>query len=194
MNTSNYPNPSSHHSISFGAMVPTFGVMVPGRPIIQFQQTSQTQCVAVLDDPANASEISFFLMPGMTLPSEYGAVLYYSANSFDAWELIGGIGNGRQSGTWRAAWKGRLQDNNPIRLGVSLEPLELLQNMDIAKTGVEDRLEYAKKIALDLFNYMTSFSQTNQPGLITVPTRIFDDWMSRFARKFAIDQNFFLHS
>ncbi len=72
--------------------------------------------------------------------------------------------------------------------------LDTLANMDIAATGVEDRLEYAKKIALDLFNYMTSFSQSNQPGMMMVPTKVFDDWLTRFTRRFAIDQNFFLHS
>jgi hypothetical protein len=85
-------------------------------------------------------------------------------------------------------------NNGPLRLGASLESLDTLANMDIAATGVEDRLEYAKKIALDLFNYMTSFSQSNQPGMMMVPTKVFDDWLARFTRRFAIDQNFFLKS
>ena len=133
-------------------------------------------------------------MPGMSLPADVGAALYYSQAPYTEWELVGAIGNGRQSGTWRAPWTGRLHDNFPIQLGASLESLDTLSNMDIASSGVEDRLEYAKKIAMDLFNYMTSFSQSNQPGMMLVPTKVFDDWLSRFTRKFAIDQNFFLHS
>ena len=174
--------------------VPTFGLLVAGRPVLQFVQTTPSQCVAVLESPQQVSELSMFLMPDMSLPQDMGAALYYSQAPFTEWELVGAIGNGRPSGTWRAPWTGRLVNNGPLRLGASLESLDTLANMDIAATGVEDRLEYAKKIALDLFNYMTSFSQSNQPGMMMVPTKVFDDWLARFTRRFAIDQNFFLKS
>jgi len=182
--------------LSAQSPVPTFGLLVAGRPVMMFHQASATQCLTVLESPQQVKELSFFLMPGMSLPAGAGAALYFSQAPYTEWELVGAIGNCRQSGTWRAPWTGRLQDhsNNPIQLGASIESLDTLSNMDIASTGVEDRLEYAKKIAVNLFNYMTSFSSSAQPGVILVPTTAFDDWMEKFKRKFAIDQNFFLHA
>ena len=62
--------------------------------------------------------------------------------------------------------------------------------------GVEDRFSFAHKIALDLFQYMTSFSTSSDissnRGMMTVPLNIFDKWMERFDRKYKIDPNFMM--
>jgi hypothetical protein len=60
-------------------------------------------------------------------------------------------------------------------------------------SGFEDRFNFAHKIALDLFQYMTSFSVPDSPvGMMVVPTNIFDRWMERFERKYRIDPNFMM--
>ena len=68
--------------------------------------------------------------------------------------------------------------------------------LDISTTGVEDRIGTANKIAMDLFNYMTSFSGSGSGGgsALVVPTSAFDEWIKRFERKSAIDPNFFQKS
>lgn len=74
--------------------------------------------------------------------------------------------------------------------------LETIQNLEIVKSGVEDRFTFAHKIALDLFQYMTSFStgDASSRGMMVVPMNVFDRWMERFERKYRIDPNFMLKS
>lgn len=59
---------------------------------------------------------------------------------------------------------------------------------------MEDRFAFAHKIALDLFQYMTSFStgDASSSGMMVVPMNIFDKWMERFTRKYNMDPNFMM--
>lgn len=76
---------------------------------------------------------------------------------------------------------------------MSIEPLANIQNLDIMHKGVEDRLQVAKKIALDLYNYLTSFDDAaGRNGKVVVPTNVFDRWFARFERKYRLDSNFFM--
>ena len=52
-----------------------------------------------------------------------------------------------------------------------------------------ERKEFAHKIALDLYNYMLSFSSENpsQTSMV-VPKNVFDSWLSRFEAKYKRDQ------
>ena len=74
--------------------------------------------------------------------------------------------------------------------------METIHNLQIMNVGVEDRFAFAHKIALDLFQFMTSFSTTSDissnRGMMTVPMNIFDKWMERFERKYKIDPNFMM--
>jgi hypothetical protein len=72
--------------------------------------------------------------------------------------------------------------------------LETIKNLEIVYSGVEDRFTFAHKIALDLFQYMTSFSSgdASSTGMMVVPINVFDKWMERFERKYQIDPNFMM--
>jgi hypothetical protein len=72
--------------------------------------------------------------------------------------------------------------------------LETIKNLELVKSGVEDRFAFAHKIALDLFTYMTSFSagDASSQGMMVVPMNIFDKWFERFERKYKIDPNFMM--
>ena len=70
--------------------------------------------------------------------------------------------------------------------------LATIENLSLTTSGVEDRFAFAHKIALDLFTFMTSFSQSSQPGYMMVPTNMFDQWMQRFERKYRLDPNFMM--
>lgn len=72
--------------------------------------------------------------------------------------------------------------------------LDTINNLEITYSGVEDRFAFAHKIAMDLFQYMTSFStgEGAGQGMMVVPTNIFDRWMERFTRKYNQDPNFMM--
>ena len=176
-----------------------FGLVIAGRTIIaEFLPQSETRCIStVIDNAASVAEVSFFMMPGAVLPPGFGALLYYSTGpAFNEWEVIGGIGPGRPSGIFRTGWNTRVSEGSSlqfdVQFGISIEPLETMENLEIAAKGVEDRLGFARKIAENLFNFMTSFSQSMTPGLLQVPADIFDRWMSVFESKFKRDPNFFI--
>lgn len=176
--------------------VPLFGVVAAGRPVMtEFQTIDQSKAVTWLQDPTSIAELTFFLLPTTPVPQGHGALLYYSTPpNFDAWELLGAISPDKPSGVFRTGWPTNegLVGCPCIQLGVSLEPLSTLQNLNIGGSGVEDRFAFAQKIANDLFQFMSSFSSSSQPGMMVVPTTIFDTWFERFERKYRLDPNFFL--
>ena len=174
-----------------------FGVVIPGRAVItEFQPIDNTKAVALLETPYLIPELTFFLLPSTPVPPGYGAILYYSVPPFTDWEILGCVFPEKPSGSFRTGWTTTKFDsisNYPVvQLGVSLEPLETIHNLELTLSGVEDRFEFAHKIALDLFRYMTSFSQTSQPGMMLVPNNVFDSWMERFERKYRQDPNFMM--
>lgn len=178
------------------ATQPLFGVVVPGRPLItEFQQIDATKAITVLEHPASVSEITFFLLPTTVIPPGYGAILYFSTPPFQNWVLLGSVDPSKPSGTFRTAWatNEEVRGCQFVQLGVSLEPLDTIKNLDLVLSGVEDRFGFAHKIALDLFQYMTSFSSGDQQqGMMVVPLNVFDRWMERFERKYRQDPNFML--
>lgn len=175
---------------------PHFGIVIPGRSLLtEFEAISETKYISFINDPINVSEITFFLIPSSPLPAGYGVILYYSLHPFQNWEIIGAIDPLKPSGTFRTGWplKEEFRGATIVQLGIALETLDNIKNLEIQNNGVEDRLAFAHKIALDLFQYMTSnapSSSSNQ--MMVVPTNIFDRWMERFDRKYKLDPNFML--
>jgi hypothetical protein len=174
-----------------------FGIVIAGRPIIsEFLQQSETRCISpIAENMAAVAEVSFFLLPGAALPPGFGALLHYAAAPFTEWEVIGGIGPDRPSGIFRTGWNTRVTEGSSVQFdvqfGVSLEPLDTMSNLEIASKGVEDRLGFARKLAENLYNFMTSFS-SGTPGILQVPSDVFDRWLAVFESKFKRDPNFFI--
>lgn len=169
-------------------------------------------------DIAAVSDLVFFLLPGVTLPPDHGAMLFWqivstpspntmSSTPFTAgattteFELVGAIANHKPSGVFRTGWatNNTLTSaiNSPsstitINLGVSIEPMSSVQNIGVIQNKTT---HVAKKIALDLFNFMQSFDTGGGGvGNLVVPRNIFDRWMSRFEAKSRVDPNFFMKS
>jgi hypothetical protein len=71
--------------------------------------------------------------------------------------------------------------------------LETINNLELTFSGVEDRFAFAHKIAMDLFQYMASFSTGGgSNNIMMVPMNVFDKWMERFTRKYNLDPNFMM--
>jgi hypothetical protein len=179
------------------AIQPLFGIVIPGRPLTtEFQLVDATKAITIVENPGSVTEITFFLLPTTPIPPGYGAILYYSTPPFQNWELLGSVDPTKPSGIFRTGWSTNEEVKRMpfIQLGVSLEPLDTIKNLNIVSSGVEDRFAFAHKIALDLFQYMTSFStgDASSRSMMTVPMNIFDCWMERFERKYRIDPNFMM--
>ena len=78
-----------------------------------------------------------------------------------------------------------------------MEPIESIAAMAQLKNQNNIQKEFAKKVATNLYNYMSSFDKqtgTLADGSIQeyyiVPSTIFDKWYEKFEKKFDIDPNF----
>ena len=201
--------------------VQLFGLICPGCPVrtdfipadasgLKFAMT-----LALPVHPALVSDLVFFFLPGAieSIP-QHGALLYWQATTVTTgspmpltettgFELLGAISGDRPSAVLRTSWgtndllaahasSPNTNVNITITLGVSIEPLSNISNLQIAEKGAEDRLDVAKKIAKNLFTFMQSFDDTNRPGWMTVPTNVFERWLTRFENKSRVDPNFFM--
>lgn len=168
-------------------------------------------------DISSVSELVFFLLPGVSLPQDHGAMLFWqivstsnnsmsntpfsAASTTTEFELVGAITNQKPSGAFRTGWATNetltAAINSPsatitINLGVSIEPMSSVQNIGMMP---DKTTHVAKKIAIDLFNYMQSFDTGGGGGgNMIVPKNIFERWMSRFEAKARVDPNFFMKS
>lgn len=186
------------------------GFMVPGGPVrTDFVPTdaSDTKFTLLLKAPGDlpfpltsVSDVVCFLLPGSPVPPNHGITVYWQAAAANApstgFELLGAVTLERPSGVFRTGWSQHEQLLNMessevhITLGVSIEPLDTIQNLKSQQ--FEDRLFFAEKIAMDLFRFMQSFDTPSGTGMMTVPTNIFDRWLKRFENRFRRDPNFFL--
>ena len=148
------------------------------------------------------------------------------SNTTEGFELIGSVSPEKPSGIFRTHWNTpnekdtntsttipsfglhnsfssfpedsftTISTSSTVTFGISIEPIETIQNLEITKKGVEDRVvDVAKKIAMNLFNYLQSFddvNSSNRNGMMMVPTNVFERWMTRFQNKYRLDPNFFM--
>lgn len=174
-----------------------FGIIVPGRfPITDFTAINQTTCVCEIPEPGTIPEVTFYMQPDALsmIPSGFGAVLYYCTGSENV--LLGSIFAEKPSGTFRTGWSTNedMIGVASVQMGVIIEALDTIVNLDIVSDGVENRHAFAHKIASDLFQYMASFSTANGSSneAMVVPTNVFDKWIERFDRKYSHDPNFMM--
>ena len=201
-----------------------FGLIVPGQQVLtDFAPTDSTglKFLLSLPFPANSNptviaDIVIFLLPGISLPSDSGALIYWSAAPLYAnanlpptatgFELLGALTPTKPSGVFRTGWSmneslihlWQQQQSSgggiSITLGISIEPLGNISNIPgVQNQGVENRGDIAKKIALDLFQYLQSFDEAgSRKGWMSVPTNVFERWYRRFEEKLGRDPSFFL--
>ncbi|CAM9091257.1 unnamed protein product [Ascophyllum nodosum] len=183
------------------ATVP-FGAIAPGRPVIaEFRVIDSSKCVTEIVNPREVDEVVFFLLPTSPVPPGHAAVLYFSVPSpttgaFEHWEVLGAVAAAKPSGVFRTGWSTneQIQNCGVAQLGVSIETEDVVTNLRLGAGGVQDRKEFAKKIAKDLFQFMSSFSQNTHAGpeVMVVPTNVLDRWITRFESKYSRDPNFML--
>lgn len=188
------------------------GFIVPGGPVnTRFVPTDASglkytlQLSAPGDLPlpmTTVTEVVCFLLPGAVLPPQHGVLVYWqvAVPGNEGFELFGSITPDRPSALFRTGWglneaivSMNQQPQVVVTLGVSIEPIVNIENMPVDNT-TDSRLHVAKQIATDLFTFMQSFDTGAVGNMMTVPTNIFDRWMTRFEARFRRDPNFFMKS
>lgn len=174
-------------------------------------------------DIASVSELVFFLLPGIPLPPDHGALLFWqvvstpssnvmSSTPFSVgvagaakttttdFELVGAITNQRPSGVFRTGWATNetlsTAINAPSSVTITINlgvSIEPISTIDNMGMMHDRTTNVAMKIAMDLFNYMQSFN-TGTGGNLIVPNNIFDRWIARFESRTRVDPNFFMKS
>jgi len=133
-----------------------------------FTQTDATHWVlnlsALAGDAActDVRDVCLFVPGGCSLPPDAGLSCHVSSGA--AFEYRGYVSNETPSDVFPTAWPLPVEGQSCLsyQLGVTLEPLSELRTREA--TAVASRLEYAKRVALDLFRFVvcSSAAQTRQ--------------------------------
>ncbi len=98
------------------------------------------------------------------------------------------------SGTFYTGWptlRG-MEGVDVVRIGIALEDLDSVRSLDESVVqGYTDRLGFARLIAENLFNFISSFSVATPDGeRIMLPGDALDAWYARFEEKWRADPDF----
>ena len=112
-------------------------------------------------------------------------------NNNNLWEYRGCVTLSEPSNTFNLTWPidpGTSQFYEEASIGVSLEPLEECLQKDAKISGSKEL--FAQRVALDLWNFLKSFTSGNETEHLVVPRNVFDSWYQKFTTKFRRDPDF----
>ena len=112
-------------------------------------------------------------------------------NDNNLWEYRGCVTLSEPSNTFNLTWPidpGTSQFYEDASIGVSLEPLEECLQKDAKISGSKEL--FAQRVALDLWNFLKSFTSGNETEHLVVPRNVFDSWYQKFTTKFRRDPDF----
>lgn len=112
-------------------------------------------------------------------------------NTNNLWEYRGCVTLSEPSNTFNLTWPidpqtGQFYEDASI--GVSLEPLDECVQKDAKISGSKEL--FAQRVALDLWNFLKSFTSGNETENLVVPKNVFDVWYDKFTSKFRRDPDF----
>jgi hypothetical protein len=125
-----------------------------------------------------------------------GLSVYYGVPPFQNFEFLTAISNVKPSTIVNAGWSlnPSVNEASTVRMVLTIEPAsELLPKMETAAV-CDFRRDFARKIALNLFRFIESFSQGGgrDGNFIRCPQDVLDRWLVRFDEKYKRDPNFIL--
>jgi len=174
-----------------------FGVFFVGQsfPItnqnfVQADQTHWVLDVSTMVKPQyeELKEVALFLPQPGSLDPSMGIGLYVSVGGSD-WSYRGCVTVAHPSDVMPLEWpKNTSGGPAAAQIGIAVEPAAELMGKEGSKLGARE--DFAKRVAMDLFNFMQSFSQAAAGGNIIVPTNCIDRWFTKFSHKFRVDPDF----
>ena len=81
-----------------------------------------------------------------------------------------------------------------IKLCVKLEKLANIKMAFEEKIKFDINQEFAKRVAKNLYNYLDSFNQNQDPNkqILVVPLNSLETWYDKFLQKYNMDPNFLM--
>jgi hypothetical protein len=187
-----------------------FGAIVPNHTsiITNFQKVSDTRfALAIPHGNTPIQSLVVCLQPNQQIPQNYGCSIYLSDNGQN-WEYMGCLLNNRPSALVNPPLSYdtqqqqsqfgsfQQQQQNTLYVGISLESLDTLKNLEQDQIRNEQReanqiVSLAKYLAQNLFNYMTSYIRTfENREMIVLPTNALDTWMKKIMTRLQNDPYF----
>ena len=122
--------------------------------------------------------------------------VYFACYPFESWEFLTGMNNSKPSSTVNAGWSLNplVNEATMVRVGLRIEPADEV-HLKMQTIEMHDfRRVFARKIALNLFRFIESFSQgpSRDGNFLRCPQDVLDRWLLRFDEKYARDPNFIL--
>lgn len=192
--------PSSPTQPSANGAQPFCGLVASGRPVVfNFQPVGENRFMTLVDQPVIVPEISVFLLPAFQAAMQHGMGLsVYWCKDGSNWQLLGSLSAHKPSDVFRTGWPEdpELAQVATVQVGVAVESLaQIHTSTGHGANEVGSRLQVAKKIAENLFQYMESFTQRHQANgkeWLILPTDCLSKWIQRFQRKLTLDPQFFM--
>lgn len=192
-----------------------FGIIVSGRLVqTDAQQVSENQVLFNIPDADSINHIVVFMTGQIPFPDGFGGAVYFSWPSSEgqSWLLLGHISNVKPSAIFKITNLKSSDANNSshpfgqmeaqahmAQIGISAEPLSQLSQQTPATlnsaTTADTFVEFSKKMCENLFNFVSSFSQT-QSQMVPNPTENFvplsklQQWYENFMRRLQQNPNF----
>ncbi|KAK1596263.1 uncharacterized protein LY79DRAFT_544212 [Colletotrichum navitas] len=198
---------------------PLFGIVPAGQPLLTDPTSapSETSFLYSVSAVRPFSHITVLLLPGIVLPPNTAAAIYFAtASDVSAatatgqtpnFKFLGGIGTGKESATFKinAGGSTNSSDRDPntdsVMVGVSIEPAESvfsrIQELSATRSSQSGAASQpftqllAQNIIKNAFNFLASFSGTAGPGGVeVVPLKAFEEWWKKFESRVRSDPSF----
>ncbi|KAK2054904.1 hypothetical protein LY76DRAFT_596508 [Colletotrichum caudatum] len=198
---------------------PLFGIVPAGQPLLTDPTSapSETSFLYSVSAARPFSHITVLLLPGIILPPNTAAAIYFAtASDVSAatatgqtpnFKFLGGIGTGKESATFKINAGGstnssdRDTNTDSVMIGVSVEPAESvfsrIQELSANRSSQSSAASQpstqllAQNIIKNAFNFLASFSGTAGPGGVeVVPLKAFEEWWKKFESRVRSDPSF----
>ncbi|GMH32587.1 hypothetical protein BSKO_00421 [Bryopsis sp. KO-2023] len=157
-----------------------------------FQQVDPTHWVLEVGDKfQNLSEVKdivLFLTAPDSLGPDKGLGLYVKTGSVSDWGYRGFVSSAHPSEVIPLQLHIPTGVQSSVQIGVSVELLDELTKKETDRLGAKE--DFAKRVAQNLYHFMTSFGTMQAGDKVVVPANCFERWFTRFQEKYRRDPDF----
>ncbi|OLN97548.1 Protein OPI10 [Colletotrichum chlorophyti] len=199
---------------------PLFGIVPAGQPLVTDPTSapSETSFLYSISAVRPFSHITVMLLPGVVLPPDSAAAIYFApaaevaaaaaTGQTPSFKFLGGIGTGKESAVFKISAGNAASSGDPnagsVMIGISVEPADSVasriqelsanrsSNSGTAAAASQPSTQLlAQNIIKNAFNFLASFSGTAGPGGVeVVPLKAFEEWWKKFESRVRSDPSF----